>query len=84
MSQSFRKTRISVTVDSKLLKEVDRLASNRSAAIEEALRLWRRQQIEEQLRQSYLNRRESDIESEKEWVELAQKEMEEILEEEGL
>ena len=84
MSQSFLKTRISVTVDSELLKEVDRLASNRSAAIEEALRLWRRQQIEEQLRQSYLNRRESDIESEKEWVELAQKEMEEILEEEGL
>ena len=66
------KTRISVTVDSELLQEVDRLASNRSKAIEEALRLWRRQQIEKQLQQFYQNRSQSDIEFEQEWVEETQ------------
>ena len=45
-----QKQRISITVDADLLAEVDRLTKNRSAAVEEGLRFWRKQQIEEQLR----------------------------------
>lgn len=72
MSQGSIKTRFSVTVDSELLKEIDRLASNRSAAVEEGLRLWRKQQIEEQLRQFYQNRSQADLDFEQEWTEETQ------------
>ena len=69
MSNSSQKQRISITVDSQLLEEVDRMTKNRSAAVEEGLRLWRKQQIEEQLRNFYQNRSQADIEFEKEWAE---------------
>lgn len=82
MTQSESKSRISVTLDAQLLEEIDRLTKNRSAAVEEGLRMWLRQQIEKQLRQSYLNQTPSDIELEREWTQLAQKQMEEILEKE--
>ena len=39
------------------------------AAVEEGFRLWRKQQIEEQLRNFYQNRSQADIKFEKEWVE---------------
>jgi metal-responsive CopG/Arc/MetJ family transcriptional regulator len=81
MTQS--KPRISVTVDAQLLEEIDRLTDNRSAAVEEGLRLWKRQQIEQQLRQSYLNQTPSDVELEREWTQIALEQMEEILEKEG-
>ena len=48
MVNNSQKQRISITVDADLLAEVDRLTKNRSAAVEEGLRLWRQQQIEEQ------------------------------------
>ena len=73
MSNSSQKQRISITVDSQLLEDVDRMTKNRSAAVEEGLRLWRKQQIEEQLRNFYQNRSQADIEFEKEWVEETQK-----------
>ncbi|MEO1670941.1 MAG: ribbon-helix-helix domain-containing protein [Cyanobacteria bacterium J06631_2] len=79
-----QKQRISITVDSQLLEEVDQMTKNRSAAVEEGLRLWRKQQIEEQLRNFYQNRSQADIESEKEWAEFSHAQMEEILGEEGL
>ena len=72
MSNSSQKQRISITVDSQLLEEVDRMTKNRSAAVEEGLRLWRKQQIEEQLRNFYQNRSQADVEFEKEWVEETQ------------
>ena len=50
MTNNSHKQRISITVDSQLLEEVDRMTKNRSAAVEEGLPLWRKQQIEEQLR----------------------------------
>jgi metal-responsive CopG/Arc/MetJ family transcriptional regulator len=84
MTNSSQKQRISITVDIRLLEEVDRLTKNRSAAVEEGLRLWRKQQIEEQLRNFYQNRSQTDLEFETEWGQFAQEQMEEILEEEGL
>ncbi len=48
MSNSSQKQRISITVDSQLLEEVDRMTKNSSVAVEEGLRLWRKQKIEEQ------------------------------------
>ena len=72
MTNNSQKQRISITVDSQLLEEVDQMTKNRSAAVEEGLRLWRKQQIEEQLRNFYQNRSQADIEFEKEWVEETQ------------
>ncbi|MBE9168133.1 hypothetical protein IQ238_11605 [Pleurocapsales cyanobacterium LEGE 06147] len=72
MSNSSQKQRISITVDAQLLEEVDRLTKNRSAAVEEGLRLWRKQQIESQLRNFYQNRSQIDVEFEKEWTEETQ------------
>ena len=84
MTNNSQKQRISITVDSQLLEEVDQMTKNRSAAVEEGLRLWRKQQIEEQLRNFYQNRSQKDIESEREWTQFSHAQMEEILEEEGL
>ena len=72
MSNNSHKQRISITVDAHLLEEVDQLTKNRSAAVEAGLRLWRKQQIEEQLRNFYQNRSQADIEFEKEWTEETQ------------
>jgi metal-responsive CopG/Arc/MetJ family transcriptional regulator len=72
MMNNSQKQRISITVDSQLLEEVDQMTKNRSAAVEEGLRLWRKQQIEEQLRNFYQNRSQADIELEKEWAEETQ------------
>jgi Arc/MetJ-type ribon-helix-helix transcriptional regulator len=72
MINNSQKQRISITVDAHLLEEVDRMTKNRSAAVEEGLRLWRKQQIEEQLRNFYQNRSQVDIEFEKEWAEETQ------------
>lgn len=83
MSYSSQKQRVSVTVDARLLAEIDKLTENRSAAFEEALRLWRAKKIEEQLRQFYQNRSQADIQEEEEWAQFAQEQMEEM-EAEGL
>lgn len=66
------KQRITITVDVSLLQEVDRLSNNRSAAVEEALRLWRKQQIENQLRSFYENCSQRDIEEESFWADQTQ------------
>ncbi len=72
MVNNSQKQRISITVDADLLAEVDRLTKNRSAAVQEGLRLWRKQQIESQLRNFYQNRSQADVEFEKEWTEETQ------------
>jgi len=72
MSSSSQKRRISVTVDARLLDEIDKLTDNRSAALEEGLRLWYAKQVEEKLRKFYQNRSQADIEFEKEWVDATQ------------
>ncbi|AFZ43426.1 MAG: ribbon-helix-helix domain-containing protein [Halothece sp. Uz-M2-17] len=66
------KQRITVSIDMSLLQEVDRFSNNRSAAVEEALRLWRKQQIENQLRSFYENRSQRDIEEESLWADQTQ------------
>ncbi|MGB5634649.1 MAG: hypothetical protein WBM44_20585 [Waterburya sp.] len=69
---SSQKQRISITVDTQLLQEVDKLTKNRSAAVEEGLKLWRQQQIEEQLRHFYQNRSQADESLEQDWTEATQ------------
>lgn len=68
MPNNSQKQKISITVDTCLLAEVDRLTKNRSAAVEEGLRLWRKQQIEAQLKNFYQNRTQADVELERKWV----------------
>lgn len=84
MPQSSQKQRVSITVDAQLLAEIDKLTENRSAAFEEALRLWRAKKIEAQLREFYQNRTQADIKEEQDWAQFAQEQMEETLEAEGL
>ena len=72
MTKSSQKQRISITVDTQLLKEIDKLTKNRSAAVEAGLKLWRKQQIEEQLQHFYQNRSVTDESFEKEWTEATQ------------
>lgn len=84
MTPSGSKQRISITVDSKLLQDIDQMTENRSAAVEEGLRLWHRQQIENQLRVFYQTQTPADRQFDREWGELAQTQMEEILDSEGL
>ncbi len=52
------KTKVTVTLDAILLKEVDEacqtLHSSRSGLIERAIKLWRNKQLEEALREGYL------------------------------
>ena len=83
MPHSSQKQRVSITVDAHLLAEIDKLAENRSAAFEEALRLWRARKSEAQLRQCYHSRTQADIEFEQDWAQFAQEQMEETLEAEG-
>lgn len=84
MSSSTQKQNISVTVDARLLSEIDKLTDNRAAALEEGLRLWYAKQIEDKLRTFYQNRSQADIEFEEEWARFTQEQMEESLSEEGL
>lgn len=84
MSHFAAKQEVSVAIDARLLAEIDQMASDRSAVFEEALRLWRTQKVEEQLRRFYQSQGRADIEFEEEWAEDAQKHLEEILETEGL
>ncbi|NBD32133.1 MAG: hypothetical protein GVY17_03965 [Cyanobacteria bacterium] len=71
-TMSSPKQRITITIDTSLLQEVDRFSNNRSAVVEEALRLWRKQQIENQLRSFYQNRSQSNIEEESLWADQTQ------------
>ncbi|WP_238568975.1 hypothetical protein [Xenococcus sp. PCC 7305] len=48
------------------------MTNNRSAAVEEGLKLWQKQQIEEQLRNFYQNRSQDDLKFEQEWTQETQ------------
>ncbi len=72
MTTGSQKQRISITVDTQLLHEVDKLTKNRSAAVEAGLKLWRKQQIEEQLRDFYQNCSQAGESFEQEWIEATQ------------
>jgi Arc/MetJ-type ribon-helix-helix transcriptional regulator len=72
MANAPNKRRVSVTIDADLLDAIDQFSDNRSAIIEEALRLWQAQQIEDQLRQFYQNRPQSDIQDETAWAQETQ------------
>ncbi|MEM8831964.1 MAG: hypothetical protein AAGE96_21805 [Cyanobacteria bacterium P01_G01_bin.19] len=68
MTTNSQKQQISITVDTKLLQEIDKLTKNRSAAVEEGLKLWRKHQVESQLLEFYQNCSESDESFEQEWT----------------
>ena len=84
MTQPVSKQRISITVDAKLLQDIDQITENRSAAVEAGLRLWHRQQIENQLRVFYQNQKPTDRQFDQDWGEFAQTQMEEILDSEAI
>jgi Arc/MetJ-type ribon-helix-helix transcriptional regulator len=84
MATTPNKRRVSVTLDAELLDEIDRLSDNRSSVIEEALRLWCNQKIDDQLRQFYQSRSQADLDQEKAWAEFAQQQLEETIENGGL
>ena len=69
---SSSKERITITIDTALLQQVDQLSNNRSAAVEEALRLWRKQQIENQLRWFYQTCSQQEMEEESLWADQTQ------------
>jgi len=72
MANAPNKRRVSVTIDADLLDAIDQLSDNRSAVIEEALRLWQAQQIQAQLRQFYQNRSQGDRQEEAAWAQATQ------------
>ena len=72
MANAPNKRRVSVTIDADLLDAIDQFSDNRSAVIEEALWLWQAQQIQDQLRQFYQNRPQSDILDETAWAQKTQ------------
>ena len=78
------KRRVSITIDADLLDAIDQFSDNRSAAIEEALRLWRIQKINAQLRQYYQTQSQVDLDDEEQWATFAQQQLEETLDHEGL
>ena len=84
MTQPVSKQRISITVDAKLLQDIDCITGNRSAAVEAGLRLWHRQQVENQLRAFYQAQKPIDKQFDEDWGEFAQTQMTEILNSEGL
>lgn len=78
------KRRVLVTIDADLLDAIDQFSDNRSAVIEEALRLWRIQKIDAQLRQYYQTQSQVDLDDEEQWATFAQQQLEETLDREGL
>jgi len=66
------KQKITVTVDSNLIADIDSFTNNRSAAVEEALFLWRQQQFEAKLREFYLSRSHNIVADEDNWSEATQ------------
>jgi hypothetical protein len=66
------KQKITVTVDSNLIADIDNFTNNRSAAVEEALFLWRQQQLESKLREFYLSRSRNVVADEDNWSEATQ------------
>jgi hypothetical protein len=65
---SSAKRRVSVTIDAALLDAIDQCSDNRSAVIEEALRLWQAERIQAQLRQFYQTRPQRDSQAELDWA----------------
>ena len=78
MPASVNKQRISVTVDSALLKNIDRLTENLSTAVEEGLRFWYQRHLEEQLLVFYQQQSQEAQKLDQDWADFAQGEMEQI------
>ena len=68
MTQSSQKQRIFVTIDTELLNVIDQLTDDRSAAFEEALRLWQARKIQDQLKKYYQQRSQAAIDEEVKWA----------------
>jgi metal-responsive CopG/Arc/MetJ family transcriptional regulator len=83
MSVSSGKQRISITVDALLLQQIDQLSDNRSAVVEEALRLWHRHYLEHQLQSFYLQQSSHSRQFDQDWADFAHSQLEELLDSEG-
>ncbi len=84
MSNFTQKREVLVALDAEFADKIDQLTDNWTEAIEQALRLWYAKQIEDKLRQFYLNRSPEDIEDEKEWFNLVEEQIEETWSSDGL
>ncbi|MBD2109056.1 ribbon-helix-helix domain-containing protein [Nodosilinea sp. FACHB-13] len=84
MGTSSNKRRVSVTIDAGLLEAIDQVSNNRSAVIEEALRFWHVQKINEKLKQYYQTQSQSDLDHEGQWADFAYHQLDETLDHEGL
>lgn len=62
----------------KVDKRIGQITDNRSQKIAAVLPLWYVKKIEEQVRSFYENRPNSDIEDEREWLELVESQIEEV------
>ena len=58
------KVKVTISLEKKSLEEIDEISkfqkTNRSALIEEAIRIWRKEQLEKDLRRGYAVMRELD------------------------
>ena len=76
------KTKLSVTVDARLVDELDELAadSNRSRIVEQALAAWlrdrRRQRLEQETERYYLEMTEEERAEDAEWADLGKQSLE--------
>ena len=84
VSNSHLKREVLVALDAELAAKIDKLTDNWTEAIEQALRLWYAKQIEDKLRNFYLNRSQEDIEDEKEWFNFVEEQIEEAWSSDGL
>ncbi|MEG4276654.1 hypothetical protein QUA62_04005 [Microcoleus sp. MON1_C1] len=84
MSNSTQKREVLVALDAEFVEKIDQLTDDWTEAIEQALRLWYANQIEDKLRKYYQNRSQEDIEDEKEWFNLVEEQIEETWSSPGL
>jgi archaellum biogenesis protein FlaJ (TadC family) len=84
MSNSTQKREVLVALDAEFADKIDQLTDNWTEAIEQALRLWYAKQIEDKLRNFYLNRSPEDIQDEKEWFDFVEEQIEEAWNADGL
>jgi hypothetical protein len=84
MSNSTQKREVLVALDSEFADKIDQLTDDWTEAIEQALRLWYAKQIEDKVRNFYLNRSPEDIQDEKEWFDFVEEQIEEAWNADGL
>jgi metal-responsive CopG/Arc/MetJ family transcriptional regulator len=69
------KTKITITIDEKYVSDLDRISrikrANRSALIEEAIKLWEKEQIKHALKHGYQIMAKEDSKAASEYIKIA-------------